>query len=113
MERKHRLTCSLYLIPWPLYLSPRVPALIYRKTRRRQPKLLDRQSDSERNDPVSAAGRDWVCALRECVETSRPRVRPGLNLDTLPLSTREFLRLCIKAWAKKLSIYCARGVDTR
>lgn len=42
-------------------------------------------------------------ALGECVETSRPRVRgQGLNLDALPLSTREFLRSCIKARAEKI-----------
>lgn len=59
-----------------------------------------------------ARTRDWVCALGMRWNIAATRAA-GLNLDALPLSTREFLRAGIRATAKKLSIYCARGVDTR
>jgi len=59
-----------------------------------------------------ARTRDWVCALGMRWNIAATRAA-GLNLDALPLSTREFLRAGIRATAKKLSIYCTRGVDTR
>lgn len=54
------------------------------------------------------------CVRSECAETLRPRERPGLNLDALPLSTREFLRAGIREPRWKSYQFIARGgVDTR
>jgi len=47
-------------------------------------------------------GHDWVCALGMRWNIAATSAA-GLNLDALPLSTREFLRSGIKAAVKKLS----------
>lgn len=102
-------------------LSLCVPSLVYRRDRRADSRKspIDNPAE-EKNDPAVPVSAAWRApgilgvyarnALKHCGHESAVA---GLNLDALPLSTREFLRTGIKAAAKKLSIYCARGVDTR